>query len=61
MLHAYLSLLGERAKYYVGWTLAEAVNNAAGFGFAGFDQNGKPCWDLLTNLHIKHVEVRHAS
>ncbi|XP_025092259.1 membrane-bound O-acyltransferase domain-containing protein 2-like isoform X2 [Pomacea canaliculata] len=57
MLHAYLSLLGERAKYYVGWTLAEAVNNAAGFGFAGFDQNGKPRWDLLTNLHIKHVEM----
>ena len=30
--------------------MAEAVNNAAGLGFNGLDQDGIPQWNLLTNV-----------
>jgi lysophospholipid acyltransferase 1/2 len=40
------------------WLLAESVNNASGFGFNGFDRNGEPKWDLLTNVNIIELEVR---
>lgn len=36
---------------------ADAVNNAAGYGFSGLDENGKPSWDLICNLNILGIEV----
>lgn len=36
---------------------ADAVNNAAGYGFLGMDENGKPSWDLISNLNILGIEV----
>lgn len=36
---------------------ADAVNNAAGYGFLGIDENGKPSWDLVSNLNIVGIEV----
>lgn len=36
---------------------ADAVNNAAGYGFLGMDENGKPSWDLVSNLNILGIEV----
>lgn len=36
---------------------ADAVNNAAGYGFRGFDEYGKPSWDLISNLNIIGIEV----
>lgn len=36
---------------------ADAVNNAAGYGFAGMDESGKPSWDLICNLNILGIEV----
>ncbi|MBV96060.1 Lysophospholipid acyltransferase 1, partial [Eschrichtius robustus] len=36
---------------------ADAVNNAAGFGFSGVDKNGNFCWDLLSNLNIWKIET----
>lgn len=36
---------------------ADAVNNAAGFGFSGVDKDGRCCWDLLSNLNIWKIEV----
>lgn len=36
---------------------ADAVNNAAGYGFLGMDENGKPSWDLICNLNILGIEV----
>lgn len=38
-------------------TIADAVNNAAGFGFSGVDKDGTFCWDLLSNLNIWKIEV----
>ncbi|KAF7478577.1 Hypothetical predicted protein [Marmota monax] len=36
---------------------ADAVNNAAGFGFSGMDKDGRCCWDLLSNLNIWKIET----
>lgn len=36
---------------------ADAVNNAAGYGFSGMDENGKASWDLIGNLNILGIEV----
>lgn len=36
---------------------ADAVNNAAGYGFLGMDENGKPSWDLMCNVNILGIEV----
>ena len=36
---------------------AEAGQNASGFGFHGYDENGKAKWDLLQNAVIRKVEV----
>lgn len=36
---------------------ADAVNNAAGYGFLGIDETGKPSWDLVCNLNILGIEV----
>lgn len=47
-----------RFKYYFAWTLADAVCNASGFGFTGYDEKGDQCWDLLDNIDILRVEVK---
>ena len=40
------------------WFLtADAINNAAGFGFNGYNRDGSPRWDLISNLRITHIEV----
>ncbi|PWA25548.1 hypothetical protein CCH79_00020825, partial [Gambusia affinis] len=58
VVYLYLSMLTTRPKYYFVWTLADAINNAAGFGFNGYDSNGAPRWDLISNLRILNIEVR---
>ncbi|XP_063298257.1 lysophospholipid acyltransferase 2 [Pelobates fuscus] len=56
IIYLYLSLMAARPKYYFAWTLADAINNAAGFGFQGYDRNGEENWDLVSNLNIKNIE-----
>lgn len=46
-----------RFMYYHAWILAEAVCNASGMGFNGYDENGKAKWDLATNVDILSFEV----
>ncbi|KAL2082544.1 hypothetical protein ACEWY4_022362 [Coilia grayii] len=53
----YLSMLTTRPKYYFVWTLADAINNAAGFGFNGYDSDGSARWDLISNLRITNIEL----
>ncbi|NXF92620.1 MBOA2 protein, partial [Eubucco bourcierii] len=54
--YLYLSLMAARPKYYFAWTLADAINNAAGFGFRGYDKTGVTRWDLISNLRIQQIE-----
>ncbi|XP_053314812.1 lysophospholipid acyltransferase 2 [Spea bombifrons] len=56
IIYLYLSLMAARPKYYFAWTLADAINNAAGFGFQGYNSNGEENWDLVSNLNIKKIE-----
>ncbi|CAG0918680.1 unnamed protein product [Notodromas monacha] len=46
-----------RWKYYVAWILADAIANASGLGFAGYDESGLPRWDLISNVDLYGVEV----
>ncbi|XP_070565260.1 lysophospholipid acyltransferase 2-like isoform X1 [Ptychodera flava] len=39
--------------YFLVWTLADTACNASGFGFNGYDTNGTPRWDLLSNINLK--------
>lgn len=43
--------------YYHAWILAEAVCNASGLGFNGFDEKGNAKWDLASNVNVIRVEV----
>ncbi|XP_048107188.1 lysophospholipid acyltransferase 2b isoform X1 [Alosa alosa] len=57
VVYLYLSMLTTRPKYYFVWTLADAINNAAGFGFNGYDSDGSARWDLISNLRILNIEL----
>ncbi|KAM9704120.1 LOW QUALITY PROTEIN: lysophospholipid acyltransferase 2b [Menidia menidia] len=57
VVYLYLSMLTTRPKYYFVWTLADAINNAAGFGFNGYSADGSPRWDLISNLRILNIEL----
>ncbi|KAM4688963.1 lysophospholipid acyltransferase 1 [Discoglossus pictus] len=46
-----------KPKYYFAWTLADAINNAAGYGFNGVDGNGRYKWDLISSLNIWNIET----
>ncbi|XP_073682708.1 lysophospholipid acyltransferase 2 [Garra rufa] len=56
VLYLYISMLALRPKYYFVWTLADAINNAAGFGFNGYNTDGTPKWDRISNLRILNIE-----
>ncbi|XP_052763767.1 lysophospholipid acyltransferase 2-like isoform X2 [Mya arenaria] len=51
-----ISMLCCRAKYYVAFTLGDAICNASGLGFNGYDSEGNPKWDLITNVSIRGIE-----
>ncbi|XP_037309065.2 lysophospholipid acyltransferase 1 isoform X2 [Pungitius pungitius] len=57
LAYAFFSIQAARPKFYFAWTLADAVNNAAGYGFLGFGEDGKPSWDLISNLNIVGIET----
>jgi len=46
-----------KTRLYIVWILSDAVNNASGLGFNGFNDKGKAKWDLVTNISPIEVEV----
>lgn len=40
------------------YSLADGVCNAAGLGFNGYDDKGRPKWNLVSNINIAAIEVR---
>lgn len=46
-----------RLKYYVAWHLGEAISNASGLGFNGYDTKGKPQWNLISNMNLWKFET----
>ncbi|XP_053743154.1 lysophospholipid acyltransferase 1 [Synchiropus splendidus] len=57
LTYAFFSIQAARPKFYFAWTLADAINNAAGYGFLGLDSAGQPSWDLASNLNIMGIET----
>lgn len=46
-----------RFKYYHAWLLADAICNNSGLGFTGYDKDGQPKWDLISNINVLSFEV----
>jgi hypothetical protein len=46
-----------RFKYYHAWLLADAICNASGLGFNGYDAKGRARWDLISNVDVLKFEV----
>lgn len=55
--YAYLSTLVVRCKYYHAWLMSEAICNNCGMGFNGYDTNGAPKWDKMSNIDVFGFEV----
>lgn len=46
-----------RFKYYHAWLLSDAICNLSGLGFSGYEDDGSPKWDLVSNVDIIKFEV----
>lgn len=46
-----------RFKYYHAWIFADAICNNSGLGFNGFEENGQPKWDLVSNIDVYRFEM----
>lgn len=51
------TMLG-RFKYYHAWLFADAICNNSGLGFNGYNSDGSPRWDLISNVDVLKFEVR---
>lgn len=47
-----------RFKYYHAWLLSDAICNNSGLGFNGYESDGNPKWNLITNINVISFEVR---
>ncbi|XP_055320528.1 lysophospholipid acyltransferase 6 isoform X2 [Sitodiplosis mosellana] len=46
-----------RFKYYHAWLLADAICNNSGLGFNGYEKDGNPKWDLISNINVISFEL----
>lgn len=46
-----------RSGYYFTFITAESICNAGGLGFNGYDDSGKPQWDLVVGMNVKGTEI----
>ena len=58
MLFIVVATTVARMKYYHAWMLSDAICNASGLGFNGYDPKGQPKWDLISNVDIINFEVK---
>lgn len=57
ILYVILASSVVRFKYYHAWILADAICNASGLGFNGYDNQGVARWDLMSNVEVFNVET----
>mmetsp|Transcript_34143 Transcript_34143/g.32569 ORF Transcript_34143/g.32569 Transcript_34143/m.32569 type:complete len:522 (+) Transcript_34143:207-1772(+) len=56
--YLFFALMGERLKYYFAWKVAEGASILGGFGFEGYDGEGKVIgWKGVENVDILAFEV----
>jgi hypothetical protein len=60
MLYLIMATTVCRFKYYHAWLLADAICNASGLGFNGYDAKGRARWDLISNVDVFRFEVSFA-
>ncbi|KAK4312918.1 hypothetical protein Pmani_015689 [Petrolisthes manimaculis] len=46
-----------RHVYYTGWLLGDSICNMSGMGFNGYNKDGTPRWDLVSNVDVASVET----
>lgn len=56
MFFIQVSAILTRFKYYCVWYLAEGACILSGFGFNGYDKDGNPLWNKLTNVNVMACE-----
>ncbi|CAH3196510.1 unnamed protein product [Porites evermanni] len=56
VIYGWISATVAKLRYSFAFKVSEAVNNLAGLGFNGFDENGKAKWDRITNINILKFE-----
>eukprot|EP01038_Epipyxis_sp_PR26KG_P009308 gene9308-12542_t len=58
IVYAYLALTADRFKYYFAWKVAEGASILGGFGFEGYDADGKELgWKGVENIEIITFET----
>lgn len=57
MWYIMMATTAARFKYYFAWMLADAICNNSGLGFNGYDLDGEPKWDLISNIYVIPFEV----
>lgn len=57
MWYLMLTTMLSRFKYYHAWLFADAICNNSGLGFSGYDERGKPKWDLTSNVDVYKFET----
>lgn len=56
MAFPFFAMFTTRLKYYFAWIIADAVNNACGLGFNGYDSSGRELWNKMTNVYPVDLE-----
>ena len=57
-VYLHIALTGARLKFYFVWMTAEGSSNLAGFGFQGYDKEGRVVgWDGVQNIDIIGTET----
>ncbi|EDO40788.1 predicted protein, partial [Nematostella vectensis] len=57
LIYAWLSIVATRMRYYFAFKAGEAINNICGLGFGGYDEEGNPSWNKMSNANITKLEL----
>lgn len=56
--YTWVALFADRLKYYFAWKVAEGASVLGGFGFQGYDKNGKVIgWSGVENIDVLGFEL----
>ncbi|KAL1115680.1 hypothetical protein AAG570_005970, partial [Ranatra chinensis] len=56
LVYLYIATGLVRFKYYHAWILADGICNLSGIGFNGYESDGAPKWDLISNVDVLDFE-----
>ncbi|CAH1772911.1 unnamed protein product, partial [Owenia fusiformis] len=56
-IYLFVSYTIAKHKYYFAMLSGEAISNASGLGFNGYDETGKAHWDLVSPFRLMKMEL----